>query len=203
MGRNHFSRFSVRRSRRAAFLPVKEHFTKESNMNQIKNSRLLPALALTAMLALLMTMVAMPQQAEACGNYSPPTDEELVQRTIERHLYAVRQGDAKAVNANWSLEFGQSTALVKTGGVDKIQSEKIGNASRRWSKNKDSKMTWKIQQMDVDQKAAFVKLAINWHGQKRVEYLTLLKVNHAWKLVSKVHVAAEPSKVKAKTVSLY
>jgi hypothetical protein len=184
----------MRRWGGAAFLPVKEPFTKESNMNQTKNNRLVPLFAITAMLALLMTMVAMPQQAEACGSYSPPTDEEQVQRTIERQLYAVRQGQR--------TDFGQSTALVTTGGVDKIRTEKIANASTRWAKSKDSKMTWEFKQLDVDKKAAFVKLAIIRNGQKRMAYVTLLKVNHAWKIVSKVHVAAEPIKGKVKTASL-
>lgn len=172
-------------------------------MTQSKENRFRPALVFITAIALLLTLVATPRQADACGSYGLPTDEELVQRTIMRHLHALTKGDRKAVNASWSLDAGRTTTLVSEGGVEKIRSEAIGNASRRWAKNKDEKMTWKIEQLDVDQNAAFAKLAITWHGQKRVEYLTLLKVNSAWTLVGKVHVAAEPLATASKTVSPY
>ena len=172
-------------------------------MIQIKRTRLLPSILIASMLALLMTLVAAPQQAEACGSYGPPTQEDLVRSAIVSHLLAVRDGNRKQVNAAWSQTAGHSKTLVTKGGVEKVRSEAIGTASRRWAKNKDSKMTWTIKQMDVDQKAAFAKLAIDWNGEKRVEYLTLLKVNGAWTLVGKVHVSAEPPASKAKKVSLY
>jgi hypothetical protein len=171
-------------------------------MIQIKRIRFLPAILITATLALVMTTAVAPQSAEACGSYRPPTDTQLVQQTIFRHLRAVTQGDQKAVKANWSQGVGRSTTLVSAGGVDKVQTLTIGTASRRWARNADSKMKWKIEKTDVDQNAAFAKLSITWHGQKRIEYLTLLKVNGTWTLVGKVHVAAEAKPVVAKAVSL-
>lgn len=169
-----------------------------------KKNRLRPMIVFTTVITLVLSLAVAHRHAEACGgNYGPPTDEQLVQRTIMRHLHALTRGDRKAVNASFSLDAGRTVTLVSESGVDKIRSEAIGNASRRWAKNKDDKMTWKIEHMDVDQNAAFAKLAITWHGQKRVEYLTLLKVNSTWTLVSKVHAAAEPQAEAAKTVSFH
>jgi hypothetical protein len=172
-------------------------------MIQIKRKRFLPTILITATLALVLTTVGAPQRAEACGgSYLPPTDTQLVQATIVRHLKAITQGDSKAVKANWSQGVGRSTTLVSAGGVDKVRTLKIGTASRRWARNTDGKMKWNIEKMDVDQNAASAKLSITWHGQKRIEYLTLLKVNGTWTLVGKVHVAAGPQPVGPKAVSL-
>lgn len=137
--------------------------------------------------------------ADACGPFDV-TDEMRVGWAISSHMNAVKSADSKAFARIWNTRIGQSTAVDGT----RVRTEPIMVAFRRWSANPDKAMTWKVDRIDViGGLLATVKLQMTWHGQKRIEYITLAKAKGQWKLVGKVHIGEKPVVAKKAVASPY
>jgi len=151
----------------------------------LRNLNFKPALVAFAMFSMCALLMLPARSAHACGPYQV-TDEMRVGWVIGSHMAAVKSADQKAFAQVWDTQSGRSTAIDG----DRIRAEPILVAFQRWAANPDSGMTWKLNKVDViDGRLATAKVQMTWHGQKRIEYLTLARTHGQWKLVGKVHMA--------------
>jgi len=115
-------------------------------------------------------------------------DIEAVEKVVQTYLDGLYEGDTgKLAQAFHEVSHLYS---VSDGGVADVPREKWfefvkGRAS---PKSKDLKRTDRIVSVDLSgPETAFVKLECSIHPRYFTDYLTLLKLNGGWKVVSKTY----------------
>ena len=115
-------------------------------------------------------------------------DIEAVEKVVQTYLDGLYEGDTgKLAQAFHEVSHLYS---VSDGGVADVPREKWFEfvKDRASPKSKDLKRTDRIVSVDLSgPETAFVKLECSIHPRYFTDYLTLLKLNGGWKVVSKTY----------------
>ena len=134
---------------------------------------------LTSMMLLLMTF------ASFAANNNPSNDEQAVKQSIETFVKGVDSRNVDAIKNVISSDASFVTVNTLTkkneefshdGLVDQVQSGKMGG----WVRNLS------VSSVDVNDNVAMAKVEITDARLKRVGYISLVKGNDGWKIVSEV-----------------
>lgn len=140
---------------------------------------------LTAALLLTVNMTAFGQTAAT----KPDSEEAAVRQAVESYLRGLKFNDVASLKkAFWSEA---KLFWVKNDG-------QLGQLTQsQWyegfaaSAGKEEKGDLKITDVDITGNAASVKVEEDYPGSVYIDYLSLLKFNGEWKIVSKIYTSRQ------------
>lgn len=110
----------------------------------------------------------------------------LVNQYVEGYLNANASIIEKVFHADTVLNSVHEDRLSQTS-----MSDWLDNLKSRHEKQDFRNATKEIQQIDVTEKTAFVKLAMTFSEYKFTDYLSLLNVENNWVIVGKIYDVAK------------
>ena len=113
-------------------------------------------------------------------------DIEAIEKVVWTYLDGLYEGDASKIEK--AFHEGSHLYSMHEGGVADLPREKWLEMvrGRPSPKSKDLKRTDRIVSIDLSgPETAFVKLECSVHPRYFTDYLTLLKLNEGWRVVSK------------------
>ena len=116
-----------------------------------------------------------------------PSEEKLVREAVETYLHGLKFNDVESFKKAFHPE-AKLFFVKKDGGLGQLTQEQWYKGFAG-SAGKEEEGTLKIVAVDITGNAASVKVREEYPTSIYTDYVSLLKLEGAWKIVNKVYVA--------------
>ena len=134
-------------------------------------------------LGLLMFVLAFA----ACAAAQQPSEEKLVREAVETYLHGLKFNDVESFRKAFHPE-AKLFFVKKDGSLGQLTQEQWYKGFEG-SAGKEEEGELKIVAVDITGNAASVKVREEYPNSIYTDYVSLLKLGGAWKIVNKVYVA--------------
>lgn len=142
-------------------------------------------------LTVIFAVMVVAGMRALAGGEDGSSSEAAVRAAVQHYIDGAATGKEEEFNTAWDVQAGHMKFVRKgDDGKEFVYVVPIADAIKHWCAAPPAESWGKITDVSiVDDKMAHVKVEMLWQGTIWVDYLSLLKVNGDWKIVSKLFVS--------------
>ena len=156
-------------------------------------TRLKSSVLAALVVAFLAGIQLFPSPGAVAGD-APSADDTEIRAVVGSHFQGVIKGDATLLEKAWDVRSGHLKSIsVDDAGKESVTVDPVDVAIQRWTKSGSPGSEGKVISVAIHgDRMAVVTIEFTWKNgsetQNLNEFLTLFKLNGAWKIVNKTYV---------------